>query len=407
MKKLEIKVFVDVSAQEAEKSIRHLNQCTNTDFYFKREIIPVDAYYFEQNKLTFAVDYLLSKLTIIGSSDPPVIIVTDRSAEYNTQLFSDKNILLISTFQGTHSYQKIAVLIYSATLELTDNFKKRGLTAKFFQDFSDGYSELDSDTKKIFATISRNELLDFHVLITHGIRTHCSWAETSQKELKSSFGISSTVIRYGFINLLKFILSKSVQTKLGHDLLVKLIHIEEQNNGISLGIITHSYSSLLIGKALELADQLKINIEIEAIIMNGSILPQNFDWSRFVNKEKKTGVRVKRILNICGDQDIWPVFASHFAPEAGSSGAFFFSENSSQILNLRFKDCGHSGMLLREFARDYWGKFITDDNFSPENEVSSPSCLVKRFDYILSNFLPLIFAAAVLLSFIIITCLSG
>jgi hypothetical protein len=381
-----IRVFVDSNIKEATRAIQHLNSYCGGLAYFSQREIPSGAYQFNDGDYDFVVGALLDNLDIVNGNTPEsFIVISDRPAPSPTDVLTEKRVAVISTFydRGLQDYKQLALLIFAASLELQAT-NHVGLLAVWCNSPHTAIASLCHAEKAIVEALQLRESSNFHVLITHGIRTHGFWAESAKKELTTSFGISSTVVRYGFINLVLFLTSKAVQTRLAHELLVKLIRIKEQSNNGDLAIIVHSYSSLLLAKALSLADRLRIDLNVTAIVLNGSILAQDFNWSDFTDSHKLRGARVKRVLNICGDNDIWPVLASHLAPGAGASGAFFFSENSNQIISIRLPDCGHSTMLTPAIARTYWGRFITDENFLPDSQVPS-KWPVTTLEYLLIN----------------------
>lgn len=241
-------------------------------------------------------------------------------------------------------------------------------TGTAYQHFFDRYlgdsrtaiSEITQQDQEILQRIENRSPVSYHVFITHGIRTYCFWADHARYIFKREFGFESTVARYGLVDLLTFLVKKTIRDKLAIDLLVTLRRVKRQDPESKLAVVIHSYGTMLTYRALELADRLGIPLEIEAVVLNGSILPQDCDWFKFLDREKNDrSVNVKRVLNVCGDEDIWPVVASKVVQGAGPSGAFFFSVDSREIENLRLPECGHSDMLSEKQVRELWAPFIT------------------------------------------------
>ena len=253
---------------------------------------------------------------------------------------------------------------------------------RYLDDSKKAISEITSQDQEILQGIENRSPVSYHIFITHGIRTYCFWADHARYIFKREFGFESTVARYGLVDLLTFLVKKTIRDKLAIDLLVTLRRIKRQDPESKLAVVIHSYGTMLTYRALELADRLGIPLEIEAVVLNGSILPQDCDWFKFLDREKNDrSVNVKRVLNVCGNEDIWPVVASKVVQGAGPSGAFFFSVDSREIENLRIPECGHSDMLSEKQVRELWAPFITGAGIRVEGEPIPPSRRQLMIDF--------------------------
>lgn len=241
---------------------------------------------------------------------------------------------------------------------------------------------LKPSDQDILSGIKNARLLNSHVFITHGIRTYGYWADQARRVFRDEYGFESTVVRYGLIKVLTFLFSKTIRDKLAVEILVNVQRIKRFQPDVRLSIVVHSYSSILIFKALEIAGRLGINLEIDALVINASILRTDVDWFKFIDASGgNKAIRIHRILNICGDSDIWPIIASKLVPDAGPSGVFFFSVDSREIQNIRLENCQHSGMLTPKHFKDLWAPFILGGNVASSNKCIPASPIIEKLDF--------------------------
>jgi len=90
--------------------------------------------------------------------------------------------------------------------------------------------------------------------------------------------------------------------------------------------------------------------KFDRIILCGSILPENFDWSRVENQIIPENKR-DAIINECGIKDMWPALARSTSWGYGASGTYGFG---SYNVRDRFHPIGHSGYFDKEFVQKYW-----------------------------------------------------
>ncbi len=236
-----------------------------------------------------------------------------------------------------------------------------------------------------FESIESDKYLsDKHVvLISHGYNTHAYWADNAQQVLKSEFDIDSLIVRIPFITEIMLVLPiyRNIYAK---TILKSLNTLKENYPNHKISIITHSYGTLLVTKALEYAKEINSSLIIHNIVFNASIEKQNYDWNIFLNEDGM--VKVNKILNICGDNDFLPVLSRVIVPGTGYSGTFFFSKSDNIISNIRLANTNHSDMLEGGLNISIWGKFICDDAVDIPRTIA-PTRLVKLFNT-LTKYLP-------------------
>jgi pimeloyl-ACP methyl ester carboxylesterase len=76
-------------------------------------------------------------------------------------------------------------------------------------------------------------------------------------------------------------------------------------------VIAHSFGAWLIGHALEQNPDIRVG----RIILAGSVLRPDFDWSTLL-----ADGRVEAVLNHCGRLDMWSWVSEFFIPDSGPSG---------------------------------------------------------------------------------------
>lgn len=326
---------------------------------------------YDAGALGFNVDVVRNCLVehgVLGGAELHIFLFDKRLASRFFAVYHEIRLAIISIFglgngQKENSDRVTASYIVGAAMELLDRGRYSGFVDSLY---ARGYEALDTvehaDRKDLMG-IRFGEVGNTQVLITHGIRTHAYWCEPVQQELKKRFGMDSDVHRYGLVDTFSFLFSESLQYKLAVKLLAKLVRMQRDAEQMSLAVVAHSYGSLLLIKAIEIAEDLDIDLDISCVVLNGAVIKESFAWERFMDKRRQSCIRIGRILNICGDSDIWPAVASKLAPNAGAAGVLYLGQNSSKVKNLRLKDCGHSDMLSSEICRNYWGKYIESGTY--------------------------------------------
>jgi pimeloyl-ACP methyl ester carboxylesterase len=202
------------------------------------------------------------------------------------------------------------------------------------------------------------------VLLVHGIRTRAEWQEGVVRILGAIPGFQVIPIRYDFFDLLRFLFPfwtrEGPITRLAQQL--RAARVEYDNAGVS--VIAHSYGTYAVCKIL----LKQPDIEIERLILCGSIIPTAFRWDQV-----RSRIRRRPIVNECGSRDIWPIIASVTSWGYGPSGTFGFGHVSVRD---RFHSLPHSGYFSEEFYRQYWLPLFLSSSgeppLGPANRPRSP-----------------------------------
>lgn len=287
--------------------------------------------------------------------------------------FADLSSIEVATWIAS----AIAVVLF----EHRGGEKYSELLSRYAKGALDAISILTPEDSAILSGIQRGREVNCHVIITHGIRTRCHWANEVKAVLENEFGFDSSVVRYGVVDLFRFALIPSARHRFALEILNECRMIRELNPDVRVAIVVHSFSSLLVFQALRIADALRLELTIDAVITNASILPVETQWSDFFpSSSSKRSVVVEKVLNVCGDKDVWVLVADRIIIGAGAAGLFFYSLDSSRVQNIRLANCGHSGMLNSETCRNYWGPFLKGLQVRWESPSVLPAAWVEAVD---------------------------
>jgi len=188
---------------------------------------------------------------------------------------------------------------------------------------------------------------DHFVLLIHGIRTHATWAEMVGAVLVQDAGARVVPLRYGFLDLLRFLCPVWTRRAPVARLLRELRDLRAQNPTAHISAIAHSFGTYALTKALQEPD-----IRLHRVIFCGCIVKDTFRRARYAAQLGKDP-----ILNDCGTHDILPVLAKSVTWGYGASGTFGFGTVGVRD---RFSKFGHSGCFVQSFVQDYWAPFIRE-----------------------------------------------
>src|SRR5689334_15731548 len=131
------------------------------------------------------------------------------------------------------------------------------------------------------------------VISVHGIRTAARW-QKSLADTLGLYGLRHRAYDFGHFDLVRFLLDSSRQRKINefYDFYGTLAR--EQGLGIELNdyrarpsIIAHSFGTFIVGYAM----QKYPDIRFDKVILCGSILPVDFDWSTLFHRDQVNFVR--------------------------------------------------------------------------------------------------------------------
>ncbi|MCG7895818.1 MAG: alpha/beta hydrolase [Candidatus Thiodiazotropha taylori] len=233
------------------------------------------------------------------------------------------------------------------------------------------------------------------VLVQHGIQTYAKWAEPVAKVLDKN-GFNTKIYRYGFFPIFRLVLNKYYGVSIKDRFLTHYKNAQKLNPYDDISVIAHSYGTLLIAQVLKERPEVVLD---KLILVNG-IVPRDYDWDALIHAG-----RINRVLNECGDKDIAPILAEKAIPGAGASGTLFFDEGSEEIINTRYKDCGHSTLLSVKHCDETWREFLVDDHWQCAVDTPSVKKIVQTFDRhggkILGIFLILLFSFVSYMAYIV------
>lgn len=179
------------------------------------------------------------------------------------------------------------------------------------------------------------------VVLIHGIRTQASWAEMVAAVMRDEGHVNVVPIRYGYFDVFKFISPFGTRGAATKKVLRELRSVLRREDPRRVLVIAHSFGSYLVTKIL--ADE--GDIEFGGLVLCGSVVDDKYRWDLVRSRV------ADRVVNECGDQDVWPVLASKISWGYGPSGTTGFG--SSNVRD-RFHDLAHSGFFSVDFVRTFW-----------------------------------------------------
>lgn len=118
-------------------------------------------------------------------------------------------------------------------------------------------------------------------------------------------------------------------------------------------VFAHSFGAWLVGHALLGEPRLRVG----RVVLTGSVLRPDFDWSRLVSRGQ-----VEAVLNHYGRQDNWCRVSELFIPESGPSGYSGFVE-CAEVFNHAQPRFAHTTFfqagIIEEAHRSLWRPFLT------------------------------------------------
>lgn len=197
------------------------------------------------------------------------------------------------------------------------------------------------------------------IILVHGIRTQAEWQQRIAKALEVDPELEVMPTSYGFFDVFRFLLPLLWLRKGPINRIKQYIRIVLGDPTTQrLSIIAHSFGSYIISKILEEEP----DIRLHGLILCGSVIPDEFQWGHY---QHRIGLKV---INDCGDHDIWPILARSCTWGYGSSGRLGFGH--PQVTD-RFHNAAHSDLFSQEFAQEYWLPYLSNGKIV-EGEVERP-----------------------------------
>jgi hypothetical protein len=248
-----------------------------------------------------------------------------------------------------------------------------------YNDNSDDWKhELEHEIKKAIAKensylpMSTDEIVVYSV---HGILTFGDW----QKELDQLFTkygtkkVRHVVYKYDLYPLRHFLRTKKRYLEV-EKLKNELFTYAERNPEAKICLVGHSFGTYIIAEALRTMSE---SINIDKIILSGSVLKPDYNWGEIIKKHK-----INSITNECASRDFALICAHYIAKGLGLGGFVGFGNRGGVVTN-RYFDGGHSTFFtkktLKEWVQHLHGKklIFKDERGCPTLVDNIISLLIK------------------------------
>lgn len=196
------------------------------------------------------------------------------------------------------------------------------------------------------------------VMSVHGIRTAAEWQHTLAEELGRQ-GIKFKHRRFGYYPMRHFLRSSQNKKLVDEFFTWYTQAIDSYKGEIELAsprkrpsVVAHSFGCFTIGYAMLKHKEIKF----DKVILCGSILPSDFDWNTLFVRDQ-----VGRVLNECGDDDVWVALAPYAVRGTGRSGRDGFAFLGSKCRNEFCIDCEHGDFFQPGHIAGTWLPFLTTE----------------------------------------------
>jgi pimeloyl-ACP methyl ester carboxylesterase len=186
------------------------------------------------------------------------------------------------------------------------------------------------------------------VVSLHGIRTHGAWQDALSLHLTRS-GFDYAPWKYGFFKAISLVNPLARQRQVEW-ILERYTRLTETTKG-PISIIAHSFGTYVVAEAMIQYPSIKF----DKIILCGSIVPCDYDWSKIIGDRGQASF----VLNQYGRKDFWVRIAQWVIADAGPSGYRGFSDNANErVVQQRSRSFGHSRYFFLLNYRDNWIPFL-------------------------------------------------
>lgn len=207
------------------------------------------------------------------------------------------------------------------------------------------------------------------IVLVHGIRTFGSWQERLLRMLREEDpNVEVYIYKYGYFSALAFLLPFFRIFPI-RGFRKYLLSSKDDWENANVDIVAHSFGTFIVGQALRGMHD-GDSPRFRLVLLCGSVLKQLFPWHSIVGQKKQ----VARIINDCGQTDIWPVFAQLFVLGMGIAGRRGFAGvlgPDAGVIN-RFYPVGHSGFFEEFFMETNWLPVLTSDELELTEEIVPP-----------------------------------
>lgn len=191
-------------------------------------------------------------------------------------------------------------------------------------------------------------------ITVHGIRTRGDWQQKLKKIVNENVDtVSFQTYKYGYFTIIAFMLPfmRWYQIFKFKETLRKIA--KESDHKIM--IFAHSFGTYIVVKAIESLLKEGEKLDIDKIILSGSVLCSSHNFSRIMQQTNAT------IINDCGFNDNVLLLSEGFVPNTGMAGKVgFYGLNNERFVNRYFKG-GHSHYFEEpsKFIEKFWMPLFT------------------------------------------------
>ncbi|WP_421242121.1 hypothetical protein [Aeromonas enteropelogenes] len=220
-------------------------------------------------------------------------------------------------------------------------------------------------------------------LTVHGIRTRGVWQQKLQKEIESKVDtVKFESYKYGYFTILSFCIPFLRHVQISRfKIILEQTLLREEKEGRTLYIFCHSFGTYIVVKSISKIISEHKSINIDRIILAGSVLPSTYDFSKILSSSNIN------IINECGNQDNVLLLSEALVPNTGMAGRVgFYGMNNDRFVNRFFKG-GHSHYFDEKtrFIEKNWLTLFTDQNDIPViDQRNDPSIISRSLEKIAS-----------------------
>ncbi|ACH65287.1 response regulator receiver protein [Aliivibrio fischeri MJ11] len=202
------------------------------------------------------------------------------------------------------------------------------------------------------------------VYSVHGINTHGEWQKDFGRYIDGTqFSYIHVPYDYLYYPLTSF-LCPHLRTEEVDRLVEDLIMTAKKYPNATVQLVGHSFGTYLIAEALA-----KLPVEnapkFDKIVLNGSVLKSNFNWSKIVEKHG-----ISKIINNCSLQDKALLASQSVAIGLGMAGREGFKGKLTNIIENRYYKGGHSACLNKTQFEE-WFTFFEQNEIQPHDHRST------------------------------------
>ncbi len=201
------------------------------------------------------------------------------------------------------------------------------------------------------------------MLALHGMNTDGAWQEAFNWLVSRTYGYSVPVAIYKYGTVRPGAVIKFRQRALARQLDGRIRRLsgetEESGFGGRPDVIAHSLGTWMLGHAL----RDNANLRVGRVILTGSILRPDFNWTELIGRGQ-----VESVLCHVATYDFWAGIAHYVIPDSGPSGRRGFNDRAN-VSHVTHPDRGHSDFFkegeMPALFKGVWQPFLTQPGGLP------------------------------------------